>query len=195
MATDMAGLVVSHWLDGKGSGSTCCSRKSARVFRSVMSDSIVTIYSDGACLGNPGPGGYGTVMLFGEHQKELSQGYRNTTNNRMELLGAIVGLEALSRQCSVDLWSDSTYVVHAMSKGWIEGWQKRGWKTSSKQPVKNKDLWVRMLEAISDHEIRWHWVKGHSGDPMNERCDELAVLAANAPELLIDAGFPEEAGR
>jgi ribonuclease HI len=159
-----------------------------------MSDSTVTIYSDGACLGNPGPGGYGTVMLFGEHQKELSQGYRNTTNNRMELLGAIVGLEALSRTCTVDLWSDSTYVVHAMSKGWIEGWQKRGWKTSAKQPVKNKDLWLRMLEAVSDHEIRWHWVKGHSGDPMNERCDELAVVAANGPGLLIDAGFPEESG-
>jgi len=156
-----------------------------------MTEASVTIYSDGACLGNPGPGGYGTVMLFGEHQKELSQGYQKTTNNRMELLGAIVGLEALTRSCSVQLWSDSTYVVHAMTKGWIEGWQKRGWKTSAKKPVKNKDLWLRLLEAVGDHEIDWQWVKGHSGDPMNERCDELAVAAANGPGLLDDVGFSE----
>jgi len=157
-----------------------------------MTATTVTIYSDGACLGNPGPGGYGTVMLFGEHQKELAQGYRHTTNNRMELLGAIVGLEALSRPCSVDLWSDSTYVVHAMSKGWLEGWQKRAWKTSAKKPVKNKDLWLRLIAAVGAHEIRWHWVRGHSGDPMNERCDELAVAAANHPELLIDEGCRDE---
>ncbi len=156
-----------------------------------MTKSTVTIYSDGACLGNPGPGGYGTVMLFGESQKELHQGYLKTTNNRMELLGAIIGLELLSRPCIVDLWSDSTYVVHAMTKGWLQGWQKRGWKTSAKQPVKNKDLWLRMIEAVGDHEIRWHWVKGHSGDPMNERCDELAVAAANRPGLLVDEGFPD----
>ena len=159
-----------------------------------MSDSPVTIYSDGASLGNPGPGGYGTVMIFGEHRKELAQGYRRTTNNRMELLGAIVGLEALSRPCTVDLWSDSTYVVHAMSKGWLQGWQKRGWKTSAKQPVKNKDLWLRLIAATSGHEIRWHWVRGHSGDPMNERCDELAVAAANAVGLLVDEGFADESG-
>ena len=159
-----------------------------------MSDSPVTIYSDGACLGNPGPGGYGTVMIFGEHRKELAQGYRRTTNNRMELLGAIVGLEALSRPCTVDLWSDSTYVVHAMSKGWLQGWQKRGWKTSAKQPVKNKDLWLRLIAATSGHEIRWHWVRGHSGDPMNEHCDELAVAAANAVGLLVDEGFADESG-
>jgi ribonuclease HI len=154
-----------------------------------MTGDLVTIYSDGACLGNPGPGGYGTVMLFGDHQKELAAGYQHTTNNRMELLGAIVGLEALSRHCSVDLWSDSTYVVHAMTKGWLAGWQKRGWKNASKQPVKNKDLWLRLVAAVEGHEIRWHWVKGHSGDPMNERCDELAVVAANGPDLLEDKGF------
>ena len=147
------------------------------------------LHSDGACLGNPGKGGYGTVMLFGDHQKELAQGYERTTNNRMELLGAIVGLEALSRPCTVNLWSDSTYVVHAMSKGWLQGWQKRGWKTSSKQPVKNKDLWLRLVAAVQGHEIHWHWVKGHSGDPMNERCDELAVGAANGAALLEDVGF------
>jgi len=154
-----------------------------------MSNGQVTIYSDGACLGNPGRGGYGTVMLFGEHRKELQQGYRSTTNNRMELLGAIVGLEALSRASTVDLYSDSTYVVNAMSKGWLQGWQKRGWKTSSKQPVKNQDLWLRMIAAVGDHEVRWHWVKGHSGDPENERCDTLAVEAANGADLLEDEGF------
>ena len=154
-----------------------------------MSRDAVTIYSDGACLGNPGRGGYGTVLLFGDHRRELSQGYRRTTNNRMELLGAIVGLEALSRPCTVDLWSDSTYVVHAMTKGWIEGWQKRGWRNSQKQPVKNKDLWLRLLDAIDGHEVRWHWVRGHSGNPENERCDELAVAAANGSELLDDDGF------
>jgi ribonuclease HI len=154
-----------------------------------MSDAPVKIYSDGACLGNPGPGGYGTVMLFGEHQKELAQGYQNTTNNRMELLGAIVGLEALTRPCEVEMWSDSTYVVHAMTKGWLEGWLKRGWKTSTKKPVKNKDLWLRPMSAVEGHRISWNWVRGHSGDPMNERCDELAVAAANSPGLLEDVGF------
>ena len=154
-----------------------------------MTTDLVTIYSDGACLENPGRGGYGTVMLFGDHRKELHQGYRLTTNNRMELLGAIVGLESLSRACSVELFSDSTYVVNAMSKGWIDGWQKRGWKTASKQPVKNQDLWRRMLDAVDGHEVRWRWVKGHSGDPENERCDTLAVAAANGPDLLDDEGF------
>ena len=154
-----------------------------------MASDPVVIYSDGACLGNPGRGGYGTVMLFGAHRKELHQGFRLTTNNRMELLGAIVGLEALSRPCSVDLYSDSTYVVNAMSKGWLAGWLRRGWKTASKQPVKNQDLWQRMVRAVGDHDVRWHWVKGHSGDPENERCDTLAVAAANSQELLEDDGF------
>ena len=154
-----------------------------------MASDPVVIYSDGACLGNPGRGGYGTVMLFGDHRKELHQGFQLTTNNRMELLGAIVGLEALSRPCSVDLYSDSTYVVNAMSKGWLAGWRRRGWKTASKQPVKNQDLWQRMVRAVGDHDVRWHWVKGHSGDPENERCDTLAVAAANGEGLLEDDGF------
>jgi ribonuclease HI len=149
----------------------------------------VTIYSDGACLGNPGRGGYGTVLLFGEHRKELSAGFLRTTNNRMELLGAIVGLEALTKPCRVVLWSDSQYVVHALSKGWLEGWQKRGWRTASKEPVKNRDLWERLLRAIDGHEIRWQWVRGHTGDRENERCDELAVAAANGPALAPDPGF------
>lgn len=156
-----------------------------------MAAATVTIYSDGACLGNPGRGGYGTVLLFGEHRRELSQGYRRTTNNRMELLGAIVGLEALTRGCTVELFSDSKYVVDAMAKGWLDGWQRRGWRTASKQPVKNQDLWQRLLRAIEPHEIRWQWVRGHSGDPLNERCDELAVAAANGDGLLEDEGFGE----
>jgi ribonuclease HI len=149
----------------------------------------VTIYSDGACSGNPGPGGYGTVLLSGKHRKELSQGYRRTTNNRMELLGAIVGLEALKRPCKVQLWSDSTYVVHAMTKGWIHGWQKRGWRTAGKQPVKNRDLWERMLRAVNGHDIDWQWVRGHTGDIENERCDVLAVAAISSGALLEDEGY------
>ncbi|MCB9878252.1 MAG: ribonuclease HI [Planctomycetes bacterium] len=154
-----------------------------------MPKTQVTIYSDGACLGNPGRGGYGTVLLWGDKRKELAKGYRRTTNNRMELLGAIVGLEALTRACRVTLWSDSTYVVHAMTKGWLDGWQKRGWRTASKEPVKNRDLWERLLRAAERHEVDWQWVRGHSGEPENERCDELAVAAANGVELLDDAGF------
>jgi ribonuclease HI len=154
-----------------------------------MPQKTVTIYSDGACLGNPGRGGYGTVLLAGEHRKELSAGYRHTTNNRMELLGAIVGLEALKQPCRVVLWSDSQYVIHALSKGWLAGWQKRGWRTSQKEPVKNQDLWQRLLLAIDGHTIEWHWVRGHTGDIENERCDELAVAAANGGELQDDVGF------
>lgn len=154
-----------------------------------MSGSVVTIYSDGACLGNPGPGGYGTVLLAGKHRKELSAGYQRTTNNRMELLGAIVGLEALKRPCQVTLWSDSQYVVHALTKGWLDGWQRKGWRTAGKEPVKNRDLWERLLRAIGEHQIEWRWVRGHTGEPENERCDQLAVAAASGAELLPDDGF------
>lgn len=149
----------------------------------------VTIYSDGACLGNPGRGGYGTVLLSGKHRKELSAGYRRTTNNRMELLGAIVGLEALKHPCAVVLWSDSQYLIHALTKGWLDGWQKKGWRTASREPVKNQDLWQRLLRAVDDHEIEWRWVRGHTGDVENERCDALAMAAANGGDLLEDAGF------
>lgn len=155
----------------------------------MPSSKRVVIYSDGACLGNPGPGGYGTVLLAGEHRKELSAGYALTTNNRMELLGAIVGLEALKRPSAVTLWSDSQYVVHALSKGWLASWQKRGWKTAGKQPVKNQDLWQRLLVAIGEHDIDWCWVRGHTGVPENERCDQLAMAAALGRDRLVDAGF------
>lgn len=158
-----------------------------------MPHSPVVIYSDGACLGNPGPGGYGTVLLAGGHRKELSAGFRRTTNNRMELLGAIVGLEALKRPCAVELWSDSQYLIHAMTKGWLAGWQRRGWRTADKKPVKNQDLWQRLLAAIGEHEIDWRWVRGHTGDVENERCDQLAVAAANGPELAADVGYEASA--
>lgn len=156
----------------------------------------VTLYSDGSSRGNPGPGGYGTVLHYtspsGElHQRELSQGYICTTNNRMELLGVIVGLEALNRPCVVDVYSDSQYVVNAFNQHWIEGWLKRGWKNAKKEPVKNIDLWQRLLKAKEPHTVTFHWVKGHAGHPENERCDQLATEAADGPHKIEDAGFDQ----
>lgn len=155
---------------------------------------IVTIHTDGACKGNPGPGGYGSVLVAGKHRKELSAGYRLTTNNRMELRAAIAALELLSEPCSVDLHSDSKYLVDAISKRWIAGWQKRGWKKADKQPVKNRDLWQLLLAAMQPHKVRWHWVKGHAGNRENERCDDLANEAVAAGRLLEDEGFGQDAG-
>lgn len=145
----------------------------------------VTIYTDGSARGNPdGPGGYGAILRYvdsrGEvHEKELSEGYEKTTNNRMEMMGVIAALEALRRPCQVDLYTDSQYVVNAFEKGWIRNWKKNGWKTASKEPVKNRELWERMLEAAEGHELTFHWVKGHAGHPENERCDRLATAAAD----------------
>ena len=154
----------------------------------------VTLYSDGAARGNPGPGGYGTVLHYVDpagklHTKEFSQGYENTTNNRMELLGVIVGLEALNRSCEVQGCSDSQYVVKAFNEHWVEGWQRRGWKNSKKEPVKNIDLWQRLLRAMEPHEVSFSWVKGHAGHAMNERCDQLATEAADGPGRIVDEGF------
>lgn len=156
----------------------------------------VTIYSDGSSRGNPGPGGFGTLMRCmlanGEvHQKELTEGFRETTNNRMELLGVIRGLEALNRPCSVTVTTDSQYVVNAFNQHWVEGWQRKGWKNAKKEPVKNRDLWERLLRAMEPHSVRFVWVKGHAGHPENERCDQLATEAADQPvELLsVDEGF------
>ena len=154
----------------------------------------VTIYTDGASRGNPGHGGYGTVMHFTDaagqlHVRELSQGFECTTNNRMELLAVIVGVESLKRPCEIDLYSDSKYVVDAFNQHWIEGWLKRGWKNAKKEPVKNSDLWKRLLKAIEPHELTFHWVKGHAGHPENERCDELATVAADGDGLIVDEGF------
>lgn len=145
----------------------------------------VVIYSDGSARGNPdGPGGYGAVIQYIDskgqiHEKELSEGFNPTSNNRMELLGAITALEALNRPCEVDLYSDSSYLINAFEKGWLASWQRNGWKTASKARVKNQDLWKRMLAATGRHQITWHWVKGHAGHEMNERCDQLATTAAD----------------
>ena len=136
-----------------------------------MSD--VTIYTDGACSGNPGPGGWGAILIHGEHRKELNGGEAGTTNNRMELTAAIEALNALKRPCRVDLWTDSVYVRDGITK-WIHGWKRNGWKTAAKKPVKNAELWQALDEALKRHDISWHWVKGHAGHPENERADELA---------------------
>ncbi len=136
----------------------------------------VTIYTDGACSGNPGPGGWGAVLIYGDKEKELSGGEKETTNNRMELMAAIKALEALKTPCKVDVYTDSTYVRSGIMQ-WIHDWKKRGWKTADKKPVKNVDLWQALDEAAGKHEVKWHWVKGHSGHPMNDRVDALAVAA------------------
>jgi ribonuclease HI len=133
------------------------------------------IYTDGACSGNPGPGGWGAVLRYGDVVKELHGGERATTNNRMELMAAISALEALKRPVPVQLYTDSKYVLDGITK-WLPGWQRKGWKTASKQPVKNVDLWQRLVAAMESHEISWHWVKGHAGIAGNERADELARL-------------------
>jgi len=133
----------------------------------------VRIYTDGACRGNPGPGGWGVVLRWNGHEKELCGGERSTTNNRMELMAAIQALEALTRPCAVELYTDSQYVRLGITQ-WIAGWQARGWKTAGKKPVKNVDLWKRLIEAEDRHDVQWHWVKGHAGHPGNERADELA---------------------
>jgi ribonuclease HI len=131
------------------------------------------IYTDGACSGNPGPGGWGAVLRYGGHLKELHGGEPSTTNNRMELMAAIRALETLTRPSTVELYTDSRYVLDGITK-WLPNWERRGWQTASKQPVKNVDLWQRLVAAMQPHQVNWHWVKGHNGDPGNERADELA---------------------
>ena len=133
----------------------------------------VEIFTDGACKGNPGPGGWGVLLRMGKHEKELSGGEDDTTNNRMELTAAIKGLSALIEACEVELYSDSKYVVDGITK-WVEGWQKRGWVNASKKPVRNADLWHDLIEVAAKHQIEWHWVKAHNGHPENERVDRLA---------------------
>jgi ribonuclease HI len=151
----------------------------------------VIIHTDGGCKGNPGPGGYGALLVSGRHRKELSAGYRLTTNNRMELRAAIAALELLKQPCEIELHSDSKYVIDAMTKKWVDGWMRRGWMTAGKTPVKNKDLWMRLVAASKPHKIDWRWVKGHAGHADNERCDELANLAVAQKEFLEDIGFTE----
>jgi ribonuclease HI len=149
----------------------------------------VVIFTDGACIGNPGPGGYGVVLLSGQHRKELSGGYRLTTNNRMEIIAAIRGLEALKTNCLVTLYSDSQYMVNAMTQGWAKKWQQQNWMRNRKDIVKNPDLWEQMLSLNNMHRIDFIWVRGHSGNKENERCDRLAVQAASGNLLDIDVGY------
>ena len=137
----------------------------------------VEIYTDGACSGNPGPGGWGAVLRYQGKEKELSGGEAMTTNNRMELTAVIEALEALKEPCAVELWSDSKYVIDALEKGWAKGWQKKGWIKADKKPALNPDLWARLLELSETHELRCHWVKGHADNEFNNRCDALAVAA------------------
>ena len=135
----------------------------------------VTIYTDGACSGNPGPGGWGAILMYGQHRRELSGGEANTTTNRMELTAVIQALSLLKEPCIVDLWSDSKYVIDGLSKGWAKGWKARGWKKADKKPALNPDLWDRLLALTDIHSLRYHWVKGHAENEFNNRCDELAV--------------------
>ena len=150
----------------------------------------VTIHTDGACLGNPGPGGYGVILDHEGRRRELSGGYARTTNNRMELLAAIVGLEALTRPCDVTLFSDSRYLVDAVSKGWAVKWRRNGWMRNKREAAVNPDLWERLLTLLEQHKAEFRWVRGHSGDPDNERCDALASAAARQGDLPADPGYP-----
>jgi ribonuclease HI len=149
----------------------------------------VTIYTDGACTGNPGPGGYGIVLLFDGHRKELSGGYKRTTNNRMEMMAVIVGLQSLKEPCAITLYSDSKYVVDAIQKGWAVRWRAKGWMRNKKDKALNPDLWQQLLDLCDQHQVEFRWVRGHAGDPENERCDRLAVQAAKQPDLPADQGY------
>ena len=149
----------------------------------------VCIYTDGACSGNPGKGGYGVILSYGRVKKEISKGFKNTTNNRMELMAAIAGLEALKERCRVKLYSDSKYLTDAINKGWIASWQKSGWKNAKKEPVKNRELFEKIIELTNLHEVEFIWVKGHDGHEENERCDFLATSAADGEDLFIDEEY------
>lgn len=149
----------------------------------------VTIHTDGSCLGNPGPGGYGVILEHNGLEKELSGGFRRTTNNRMEILAVIVGLEALMESCSVTVYSDSRYVVDAIEKGWARKWQAKGWMRNKRERALNPDLWQRVLTALDRHEVELRWVRGHAGNTGNVRADKLAVAAANGKDLPSDKGF------
>ena len=147
------------------------------------------IFTDGACRGNPGPGGYGVVLTSGSHRRELSGGFARTTNNRMELRAAIAGLEGLKKPSRVRLSSDSKYLINAMTRGWLRKWKRLGWRRGPGQRLRNEDLWKRLDAACGQHELQWEWVKGHAGHAENERCDFLAVAAADGDDLPPDEGF------
>ncbi|MEB3886569.1 ribonuclease HI [Lyngbya sp. CCY1209] len=149
----------------------------------------VTIYTDGACSGNPGKGGYGAVLMFGPHRRELSGGFRRTTNNRMEIMAAIAALEALKYRCAVTLHTDSKYLVDAIAKGWAKKWRNNGWRRNPKEWAKNPDLWAQLLDLCDRHQVQFVWVKGHAGVEENERCDRLAVAASREENLPPDPGY------
>ena len=153
---------------------------------------IVEIFTDGACSGNPGPGGYGVILRSGSHCRELNGGFFRTTNNRMELFAAIVGLESLKRPCRVELFSDSKYLVHALTRGWLRRWKALGWRRGKGQRLRNEDLWKRLDIARQPHEVSWQWVKGHAGHAENERCDLLAVEGADGSGQEEDEGYLRE---
>jgi len=152
----------------------------------------VAIHTDGACSGNPGPGGYGLILSHGEKQRELSAGFRRTTNNRMEMMAAVAGLQALRYKCSVTLYTDSQYVAESMSQGWAARWRLNGWRRNKKEKAVNVDLWAQLLDLCAQHEVTFTWVKGHAGHPENERCDRLAVLAAQGRDLPADEEYERE---
>lgn len=158
----------------------------------MRSPAVVEIFTDGACVGNPGQGGYAAILKMGERRREISGGFRETTNNRMELMAAIVGLEALKKPCRVKLYSDSRYLVDAYNKGDVRRWQANGWMRTRREAAENVDLWERLLELCAVHQVEMVWVEGHAGHPENERCDRLATSAAQGKDLPPDAAF--EAG-
>lgn len=154
----------------------------------------VQIYTDGSARGNPGKGGYGAVLEYRDssgrlYTKEISGGYRCTTNNRMELMAVIAAVEELRQPCEIELFSDSQYIINAFNKGWVYSWLKKGWVRGKNDPVKNVDLWKRLLKDIKEHDVTWNWVKGHSGHSQNERCDALATQAADSDHLMEDRGY------
>ena len=149
----------------------------------------VTMYTDGACRGNPGPGGYGVVLISGKLRRELSGGFRETSNNRMELMAPILGLEALEQSCQVAVHSDSKYVVDGIEKGWAKRWRANGWMRNKRELAQNEDLWMRLLDLCEKHDVKFHWLRGHDGNTENERCDELASTATYLNDLPEDSGY------
>ena len=152
----------------------------------------VTMYTDGACSGNPGPGGYGVALISGTHRRELSGGFRLTTNNRMELMAVIAGLRALRRRCAVTIYSDAGYVVNGIEQGWAKGWRERGWRKSDRKPAENVDLWETLLELLERHEAKFVWVRGHAGNAENERCDLIALEQTQRPDLPADEVYEDQ---
>jgi ribonuclease HI len=152
----------------------------------------VVIYTDGACVGNPGPGGYGVILLYGNHRKELSGGFRLTTNNRMEIMAAIVGLRALKERCKVTVYTDSQYLVNAIMQGWAKRWKSNGWRKNRKEKAMNADLWDELLGLCEQHDVEFVWIRGHEGNPENERCHTLAVQAAEQKDLPPDTVYERE---